>query len=128
MSSSPENSSPLQFLPYEPLPIDVGIGSATFTPPPLDGSMRVAEMVDWNAKHSPNHPVFEYSDDSGTVIAINWQEAYKAVHRTGRYMRDIADARALNASRIPVFAVLAAAGKFSSNVSQTTALTTSKTP
>jgi hypothetical protein len=33
-----------------------GEGSPTFRKPPLDGSLNIAMIVDWHARHSPNHP------------------------------------------------------------------------
>lgn len=100
----------LKMLPLPELPRTQALNTKTFVPPPLDGSMRIADMYDWHAEHSPEHPVFEHSDDSGNVAQIKWPEANRAVHRAGRIMQGIFARNPVTTSRLPVFAILAAVG------------------
>ncbi|TFK42646.1 hypothetical protein BDQ12DRAFT_719499 [Crucibulum laeve] len=57
-----------------------GISSATFCPPPVDGSMTLVEMFDYHLVNSPNHPIFRYKDPSGHVQDVLWQQAVYAIH------------------------------------------------
>ena len=86
------NPNTLKFVPIAPAPKTQALASSTFVPPPLDGSLTIAEMWDWHAEHSAKHPAFEYSDDDGNVTTIYWPEACAAVHRAGPAVRTFADA------------------------------------
>ncbi|EIW79977.1 acetyl-CoA synthetase-like protein [Coniophora puteana RWD-64-598 SS2] len=55
------------------------LASETFQVPPLDGSLTVAEVVEWNAAHSPGHPLFKFPLESGGSRTICWAEANAAV-------------------------------------------------
>lgn len=58
---------------------------ATFSPPPLDGSMSLCEMVEWNADRNPNHPLFVYpSANNSDTHSISWPETAKAIRRAAR--------------------------------------------
>ncbi|KAK0449007.1 NRPS-like enzyme [Desarmillaria tabescens] len=57
--------------------------SLTFTRPPLDGSLTYPEIFDYNAQHSPNHPVFQFYDQDH-IQKITWSEVTKAIHAAGR--------------------------------------------
>ncbi|GJE93538.1 acetyl-CoA synthetase-like protein [Phanerochaete sordida] len=100
------NPDTLKFLPIAPPPKTQGLATTTFVPPPLDGSLTIAEMWDWHAAHSPAHPFFEYSDDTGHVTAIKAPEAANAMHRAGRIVRAVLDAHPA-AERRPIVALLA---------------------
>ncbi|KAJ7596093.1 hypothetical protein C8J56DRAFT_395210 [Mycena floridula] len=64
-------------------PTPQGVSSATFTPPPLDGSLSLPEIYDFHALHSPNHPLFVYHDGI-SLQTVNWGQAVRAVHRAAR--------------------------------------------
>lgn len=105
----PKNIDPntLKFLPIVSPPKTQALATTTFTPPPLDGSLTIAEMWDWHAEHSPEHTLFEYSDDDGKITSIKWPEATRAMHRGGRIVRDLAEAHPAATGRKPIVAILA---------------------
>ncbi|KAK0465824.1 NRPS-like enzyme [Armillaria novae-zelandiae] len=57
--------------------------SSTFTRPPIDGSLTYPEMFDYNAQHSPDHPVFQFYDQDH-IQTVTWSEVTKAIHAAGR--------------------------------------------
>ncbi|KAJ8093219.1 putative NRPS-like protein biosynthetic cluster [Marasmius tenuissimus] len=61
--------------------------SATFKRPPLDGSMSLTEIFDWQAQNSPNHRLFTYTDKEGHVQNITWKEGIAAVYTGARSIR-----------------------------------------
>ncbi|KAJ7214326.1 hypothetical protein GGX14DRAFT_696596 [Mycena pura] len=52
--------------------------SATFTRPPLDGSLFLPDVFEYHAKHSPEHPLFVYADGDAVKHTITWARAAKA--------------------------------------------------
>ncbi|KAL0570905.1 hypothetical protein V5O48_011045, partial [Marasmius crinis-equi] len=64
-------------------PTPQGATSATFTPPPVDGSLYVPEVYDFLAQHSPDHPVFVY-DDNDSLQTITWSKLTRAIHTAAR--------------------------------------------
>lgn len=57
-------------------------------PPPLDGSLTFPELFDYNATHSPRHPLFRYNDpDNGGFRTIFWEEGVAAFHTAGHYFK-----------------------------------------
>jgi hypothetical protein len=101
----------LKIVPIPPAPATQALSSTTFHAPPLDGSLTIAEMWDWHAEHSPEHPVFQYSDDNGNVTTIKWPEAARAMHRGGRFMQSFAAAHPVSSSRKPIVSILASSGE-----------------
>ncbi|KAH9934343.1 uncharacterized protein B0H18DRAFT_870080 [Fomitopsis serialis] len=67
-----------RFIP--PPPCTQALSSTTFRPPPLDGSLTLAEMFDWHLDHNQNHRLFVFPLNDGTIRAIYWPEAVKAVY------------------------------------------------
>ncbi|KAK0218397.1 NRPS-like enzyme [Armillaria nabsnona] len=66
-----------------------GVSSLTFKPPPLDGSLTFPELFDYNATHSPKHPLFRYNDpDNGGFRTILWEEGVVAFHTAGHYFKE----------------------------------------
>lgn len=100
----------------EPPPNTQALNSATFTPPPLDGSLAIIETYDWHAEHNPDHPLFVYADGDGEeeedVKSILWPEAVRAIHRGGHLIRSRIGigSKSEGKTEIPVIAILAAAG------------------
>lgn len=59
-----------------------GIDSKTFTPPPFNAFLSVAEMIDWHAVHSKDHPVYVYFDEaSGLDVNVLWKDFAQAIYR-----------------------------------------------
>lgn len=71
---------PPDALPLPPLPDTQALSTKTFQKPPLDGSLTIPEIYDWHYAHSPEHPLFVYSDSHGDVKSILWPEAVRGVH------------------------------------------------
>ncbi|KAF9460912.1 acetyl-CoA synthetase-like protein [Collybia nuda] len=58
---------------------------ATFMSPPLDGTLSLCEMVEWNAHENANHPLFVYPGiDSGGKHSILWPEVATAIRRAAK--------------------------------------------
>ncbi|KAK0451171.1 NRPS-like enzyme [Desarmillaria tabescens] len=97
------------------LPTPQGVTSLTFKPPPLDGSLTFPELFDYNATHSPKHPLFRYDDlDNGGFRTILWEEGVAAFHTAGHYFKKYIHGDApitvgilANTNSITYFAVLA---------------------
>lgn len=71
------------------LPTPQGVSSPTFKPPPLDGSLTVPELFDYNGFHSAKHTLFRYdSPDNGEFRSITWEDGVAAFHVAGRYFRE----------------------------------------
>ncbi|KAK0442587.1 NRPS-like enzyme [Armillaria borealis] len=71
------------------LPTPQGVSSPTFKPPPLDGSLTVPELFDYNGFHSAKHTLFRYdSPDNGEFRSITWGEGVAAFHVAGHYFRE----------------------------------------
>nr|AEM76784.1 NRPS-like enzyme [Armillaria mellea] len=71
------------------LPTPQGVSSPTFKPPPLDGSLTVPELFDYNGFHSAKHTLFRYDSlDNGESRSITWKEGVAAFHVAGHYFRE----------------------------------------
>ncbi|KAK0193212.1 NRPS-like enzyme [Armillaria mellea] len=71
------------------LPTPQGVSSLTFKPPPLDGSLTVPELFDYNGFHSAKHTLFRYDSlDNGESRSITWEEGVAAFHVAGHYFRE----------------------------------------
>ena len=93
-----------------PPPRNQCLSSTTFTLPPLDGSLTVQQMYDWHYDHSPEHPVFEYAEDDGSITTIRMKEVVPAIHRAGRLVISHFTAHTPTPTKKPVIAMLAASG------------------
>ncbi|OBZ73545.1 hypothetical protein A0H81_05885 [Grifola frondosa] len=67
---------------------DVKIGYATFRPPPLDGSLSLPEVYDWHLENNPNHRLFIFAKDDGSIRTIYWPEAVRAIYTGAKLVRD----------------------------------------
>ncbi|KAK7689664.1 hypothetical protein QCA50_007459 [Cerrena zonata] len=74
-------------LPIPPVPKTQGLTSSTFKIPPLDGSLTLPQIYDWNLKHSPTHPLFEYADEDGVITTLTWAQVVRGVHHAGAYVK-----------------------------------------
>ncbi|KAK0199436.1 NRPS-like enzyme [Desarmillaria ectypa] len=71
------------------LPAPQGVSSSTYNPPPLDGSLTVPELFDYNGFHSAKHTLFRYNNlDNGESRSITWAEGVAAFHVAGHYFRE----------------------------------------
>ncbi|KLO12999.1 acetyl-CoA synthetase-like protein [Schizopora paradoxa] len=77
-------SSAFEF-PIDALPFNQGVGSKTFTQPPLDGSLALHQLYDYNAEHSPNHPLYVYDSPDGEIKWMTWGETRPAIHRAAKF-------------------------------------------
>ncbi|SJL14870.1 uncharacterized protein ARMOST_18345 [Armillaria ostoyae] len=96
------------------LPTLQAVTSLAFKPPPLDGSLTFPELFDYNAIHSPKHPLFHYDDpDNGGFRTILWEEGIAAFHTAGHYFKKYVHGDAVivgifaNTNSITYFTVLA---------------------
>ncbi|KAK0499792.1 hypothetical protein EDD18DRAFT_1460649 [Armillaria luteobubalina] len=64
-----------------------GEQSTTFRPPPVDGSFTVQQMCAWYLQHSPNHRIFVYAHEDGSLRNICWTEAVTAAYTCARLMK-----------------------------------------
>jgi len=106
---------PSYFVPPPTPPSSQGLGSVTFEPPTLDGSVPFPELYDWQYHHSPDHPVFVFDDPSPSepndIRVYRWKTVVPVVHRTGRRILSLFNfPLPLNPECPPVIAILAAAG------------------
>ena len=83
--------------------------SKTFKVPPLDGSLTLPEIWDWQLENSPEHPVFVYHEDDGSERTIYMRDVVYASHRAGRMLQDQLPQSLLD--QRPVIGVLAISGE-----------------
>ncbi len=89
-----------------PPPQKQGEQSTTFLPPPIDGSFTVEQMYDWHRRHSPNHRIFVYAREDGSLRNICWAEAVTAAYTCARLMNN----RIPFKEKPPVVAILSMSG------------------
>ncbi|KAF9553317.1 acetyl-CoA synthetase-like protein [Agrocybe pediades] len=98
----------MKALPYLPAPPQTqALASKTFRPPPLDGSLSLAEIYDWHLENTPNHPLFIYAHDNGDLRTILYPEAVRAIHVGARLVRKTMEWQP-GMVETPVVAILAA--------------------
>ncbi|KAJ7648213.1 hypothetical protein DFH06DRAFT_1050166 [Mycena polygramma] len=89
-----------------PLPQTQAHDSLTFKPPPLDGSLTIAQMYDWHFQNTPHHRLFVYSKEDGSTRTIYWPEAVGAAYTGAKILRDRFGWTA-GKSEVPVVGILA---------------------
>ena len=97
-----------------PIPVTQGLKCPTFTQPPLDGSLSIGALYDWQAVNSPDHPLFVYQQSPGVQRTIKWAEAMKGIWRAARILRNAvrSSAESANGVKSPVIGVLALSGEY----------------
>lgn len=85
------------------VPTKQGHTSATFHPPPIDGTLSVPELFEYHSQHSPDHPLFVYADsvprsvdgndghdgDSEAQLrTVKYPEAWRMVLKATRIVKD----------------------------------------
>ncbi|KAJ7648072.1 hypothetical protein FB45DRAFT_1052438 [Roridomyces roridus] len=63
-----------------------GLRSSSFASPPLDSSLLLPEIFEFHAKHSPDHPLFVYSEDNA-LKTLTWSQAVQCFHRAAHIGR-----------------------------------------
>ncbi|KAF8904606.1 hypothetical protein CPB85DRAFT_967094 [Mucidula mucida] len=91
-----------------------GFNHATFSSPPVDGSLSIPELFDYNGLHSPDHPAFVYSDKS-VRRTITWSHASRAVNRAASFIRQQVEQNGPHNDRSIVIAILANLDTFTSS-------------
>ncbi|KZT07586.1 acetyl-CoA synthetase-like protein [Laetiporus sulphureus 93-53] len=89
-----------------PCPQIHGRSSTTFKLPPLEGSLTLPELFDWQAQNSPSHRVFTFADDDGETRDITWREAARGVHTGAKLVRSRLGSQP-GIHETPVIAILA---------------------
>ncbi|KAF5361117.1 hypothetical protein D9758_009087 [Tetrapyrgos nigripes] len=79
-------------------------GCSTFKPPPLDGSMILPEVFDYNGTENPEHTLFRYVQND-QQRNVTWGDARQAFHNVGTIVKEHIGS-VVDTSR-PVVAVLA---------------------
>lgn len=64
------------------------LSSTTFKPPPLDGTLTIAQIYDWHFQNTPFHRLFVYAREDGSTRDIHWPEAAQAIYEGARILRD----------------------------------------
>lgn len=97
-----------------PVPKSQALNSSTFIQPPLDESLSLPAIYDWQAKHSPDHPLFLFENEPNSFRTITYKEGVQGMQRATKYARDLVNLppNALHAGKPPVIAILASTGSF----------------
>lgn len=64
-----------------------GQNSYSFSAPPLDGTLTVPELFEYNALHSPSHPYAVFANGDGTTRTITYAETWRMVKRAARIVQ-----------------------------------------
>ena len=101
-----------------PIPVTQGLECPTFTQPPLDGSLSLAALYDWQAVHSPENPVFIFEESPGVHRTIKWAEAIKGIRRATRILRNAvrSSTEETKPGNSRVIGVLASSGTYLSSI------------
>ena len=95
-----------------PPPPTQALGSTPFVPPPLDFSLTVTETIYFHRTHSPNHVVYVYEEAPGELRQIDFTAWIRAIHRAGRYAREVFQLPELQVGgEKPVVSILASSGE-----------------
>lgn len=87
-------------------PFPQAVASMTFIPPPLDGSLSIPQIYDFNYHRNGDHPLFLYDDSDGGVWTIRWRAAVQAIHTAARIVYSLPKSQ----ENVPVIAILAVTG------------------
>ena len=87
--------------------------STTFTIPPLDGTLSIPQIFDFHAQESRDHPLFVFEDAAESLAHVTYDHFMRAAHRAARTFTEYQmnmDYALSSSKKVPIFAVLAAAG------------------
>ncbi|EED77747.1 predicted protein, partial [Postia placenta Mad-698-R] len=82
-----------------------GSSCSTFKMPPLGGSLTLPELYEWHAEHCPEHPLFVFAQEDGSLHKICWPEVLRAVYTGVKIIRDRTHWQA-GMTKAPVVAIL----------------------
>lgn len=95
---------------FPPVPTPQGVNSKTFVAPPIDGSLTVPQVFDFNAEHSPNHPwaVYEKLADAESselpehdnLDHITYKQLQRGIHRVAKLIETSTATRDPTASTV----------------------------
>ncbi|KAG6837399.1 putative NRPS-like protein biosynthetic cluster [Arthromyces matolae] len=88
------------------LPTPQGASCTTFSPPPLDGSLTLPELYEYNLEHNPDHPLFVYNSN-GQVVTIKWGQAVSAIRNAASITLREIQLEPDASDEAPVIAILA---------------------
>lgn len=72
----------------------------------------MAEIYEWHARHSPNHPVFQYFEDDRTIKTITFADTIQAIYRGGWLLRSVMHDCVEPREKRHIVAVVALSGKY----------------
>ncbi|KAG5736033.1 hypothetical protein E4T56_gene18340 [Termitomyces sp. T112] len=82
--------------------------------PPLDGSLYVPELYDWQYHHNPTQTAFLYSKGGSGLQTVTYKELVPAIHRAARLVADLIGINISgNRTDYPIVAILTAADTIS---------------
>ncbi|KAF8997173.1 hypothetical protein BDQ17DRAFT_1248888 [Cyathus striatus] len=58
-----------------------------FCRPPLDFSLTLLDMIDYNMLHNPDHPVFQHLNPDGSAHIVPWKRAGAAFYNAARIIQ-----------------------------------------
>ncbi len=97
-----------------PQPTPQGVNSPTFHPAPFGHGLSVPGLYQYHAKHSPEHPVFTYSDPAdGTTYEITYASVWESIGRVGDIIAHRCSSSVEASAERPVIGILAHAGMLS---------------
>ena len=70
----------------------------------------MAEIYEWHARHSPQHPVFQYLDDDKNLKTITFLDALQAIYRGGWLLRTAMKKTSRTQEKRSVIAIVALSG------------------
>ncbi|KAF9809322.1 hypothetical protein IEO21_07451 [Rhodonia placenta] len=82
-----------------------GISCSTFKMPPLGGSLTLPELYEWHVEHCPEHPLFVFAQEDGSIRKLCWPEVLRAVYTGVKIIRDRTHWQA-GMTKAPVVAIL----------------------
>ncbi|THV07008.1 acetyl-CoA synthetase-like protein [Dendrothele bispora CBS 962.96] len=78
--------------------------STTFRPPPIDSSLTLPQIYDWQSQQSAAHRLFVFTDIDGKLNTITWSEGVAAVYTGARILRNRLSS--IQVIKRPVIAIL----------------------
>jgi acyl-CoA synthetase (AMP-forming)/AMP-acid ligase II len=84
--------------------------SESFQRPAFDDSLLLPQWIEYNARHSPDHPLFAYASSHGDLTTITWSKAARAIETAARIVNTHLKARHRGDKAPPVVGILANLG------------------
>ncbi|KAI0800375.1 acetyl-CoA synthetase-like protein [Fomes fomentarius] len=91
-----------------PQPTPQGVNSPTFHQAPFGHGLSVPGLYQYHAKHSPEHPVFTYSDPAdGTTYEITYANVWESIGRVADIVAQRCSSSVEPSAERPVIGILA---------------------